>query len=607
MEINKLPSIEKKTIEKNYHSHLPKWFSHVWGQEKQPSIESDQALDQQYEQLISRFKIALETTALIVLVNDTGAITYVSEEFCDLLDYSESELIGVNYLSLQHRSFKERELFSNTLASQKITSFEMIPLKKSGNPLILKTQIMPLIKSNQESDIFLIMHRDVTRLKQAEKVIKELGAVDTLTGLPNRDKFERDVRSRIEMKHAEKFPFAILFFDLDRFKFYNDTLGHFTGDKLIQSISQTLSSIQHKKVQIYRYGGDEFSVLFHSPKSKEEVQELAQEILLAFESPFHVKGNELYITASIGISYFPVIGVTYDQIIQQAEMAMHYAKELGKGDFQWYQSSIRTEHDEKLLMEKRLRIAMEQENFELYYHPQIDLKENKVIGVEALLRWNDEQLGKVSPYKFIPIAEETGLINQIGDWVLEKACIQAKKWNNEGHELRIGINISPQQFQRPDFVSKVKNTLDKTGLSPKLLDLEITENDLLYNRDECLKTLYRLKQFGVSISIDDFGTGYSSLSYLRRFPIDTLKIDQSFIKEVVDNTNDQAIVTSIIQLAHNMKLRVIAEGVETSEMVAFLNKLSCDEMQGFLYSQPLPPEAVTKYIESTSPSMKLNV
>ncbi|MBU9721875.1 MULTISPECIES: EAL domain-containing protein [Bacillaceae] len=592
--------MEKNTVIRNEIKddfNLPKWFSDIW--QNNNNIQSEEL------KIIQTLKATLEETSLIVLTNNEGRIAYVSESFCSMMKYEKEELLGVYYSSLyEEPTIHNKGLLEQAVFSGELTSKDVVFRTKSGNPLIFRARVQPMIKNNDTGklEVVLILHQDITRLKQAERVIKEISAIDYLTGLPNRDKFERDITFRID----EQGDFILFFIDLDRFKFYNDTLGHFTGDKLIQVIAQSLINLNYH-FQVYRYGGDEFTIILDSPDTKQNAEMIAEEILELFHSPFIVKGNELYITASIGISYYPEYGTTYHEIVQQSEMAMHYAKEKGKNNVQWYHSSIRTKHDQKLLLEKRLRIATERKDFQLHYQPQIDLGKKEVVGVEALIRWNDKQLGVISPGTFIPLAEETGLIVAIGDWVLEEAMIQAKRWSDEGNPLRISINISPIQFQRPDFVKKVESNIFKTELTPELLDLEITENDLMYNRDECLRTLHLLKDLGIRISIDDFGTGYSSLSYLRKFPIDTLKIDQSFIKELVDNTNDQAIVTSIIQLAHNMNLRVIAEGVETVDMVSFLKDRKCDEMQGFLYSKPLPPKQLSEFIKSTNPQNVLCV
>ena len=595
-------AIDKEPIQQSYlNSHTASSVIDIFNTKY---LTGDNELEMKYQQPFLSLKTALETVSKLVLTDKQGRIVYVSKSFCEALQYDEKELIGTLYLSLYHHLFhgEEREYLKNVfLNASESTTVETVPHTKEGNPLIMKTTVMPINTNESGEALSLIIHQDVTTLKQAEKTIKQLVTVDNLTGLPNRDKFEQDILGLInEEKETEK-SFAVFFIDLDRFKYYNDTLGHFTGDKLIQVIAYSLTGLNIKHLHIYRYGGDEFSFIFKSPESRKAVQHLAEKVLELFHTPFIVNGNELIITASIGITLCPVNGKNLEDIVLQAETAMHHAKERGKDNFQWFQTNIRTKYNEKLFMEKRLRLAAEQKNFKLHYQPQIDLRTNKVIGVEALIRWEDSKLGTVSPDKFIPLAEETGLINPIGDWVLEEASRQAKEWNDQGYCIRMGINISPLQFQRSDFVSKVKDILKTTGINPELLDLEITENDLLYNRTESFRTLERLKETGIRISIDDFGTGYSSLSYLRRFPIDTLKIDQTFIKDVLENSNDQAIVTSIIQLAHNLNLRVIAEGVETKEMVLYLNKKKCDEMQGFLYSKPLPPSTMLDFINNNSP------
>ncbi|WP_096189490.1 sensor domain-containing protein [Evansella halocellulosilytica] len=592
---NKDESIKVQLNRDDMDSHFPDWFSKVWFQVN----KDDDNKNRGYQELIHKLKEALEKTSLLVITTGDGKIVYVSRSFTASLGYAEYELIGRDYDS----SFNLKKNAQFDEGNQLV--WEAIYEMKNGDVVTFQTVMTPLFPEDGEGEGYLLLHRDITELKEAKKTIEELVIADKLTGLPNREKFEQDILLQInKAKHTNR-SFAVFYIDLDRFKFYNDTLGHFTGDQLIKKIAMRLKEIEQINVTVYRYGGDEFSILLNNPSHEQEVHVFAEEILDCFQKPFVINGYELFITASIGISDYPEHGKTYGSIVYQAELAMHHAKERGKDGYQWYTPSIKTKHVERLKIEKRLRIATEKKAFYLCYQPQIDLKKKKVIGVEALIRWDDEELGIISPGSFIPLAEETGLIVPIGDWVLEQACKQAKKWFEQGISLRMGINISPIEFQRPDFVSKVKKVLSKTGLPPQLLDLEITENDLLYNREECFKTLEQLKEIGISISIDDFGTGYSSLGYLRRFPIDTLKIDQSFIREVLDNTNDQAIVTSIIQLAHNMNLRVIAEGVETSDMVEFLNKQQCDEMQGFLYSRPLPSDEVTSFIKKTTPMMVL--
>ncbi|UTR11205.1 EAL domain-containing protein [Evansella sp. LMS18] len=548
---------------------------------------------------------ALEKTAYVVIADEKGGMVYVSESFCDILKYRKEELEGKYYTELRDRLMTggDREKLKEVFLSGTGYETETMPVSRDGNPFIMKMSILPLIKTEEGITKFsLILHQDITRLTQAEKAIKQLASTDNLTGLPNRVKFEQDVAGFMEGEKGLQNSFAVLLIDLDRLGYYCEILGQHTGDKLTRNIANALVGLNHKGIQIYRYGANEFSVLMKEPESASEVEMVAKEILQLFNSPFTADGDELMLSASIGITVYPDQGNTQEAVINHAEDAMQHAKEAGQANMQWFRPSIRTKQKEKLIMERKLRAAVENKAFQLKYQPQIDLKNMAVIGAEALIRWEDKELGSVSPDIFIPLAEETGLINPIGDWVLEEACRQAKKWSDEGYSLRIGINISPLQFQKRGFVEKVNEVLQDSGLEPCKLDLEITENHLLRNREESLRTLVKLKNIGIRISIDDFGTGYSSLSYLQRFPVDSLKIDRTFIKDIINNSKDQAIVTSIIQLAHNMNLRVIAEGVETSDMLTFLNARNCNEMQGFLYSKPLAPSELTQYIKIIPPA-----
>ncbi|WP_078595222.1 GGDEF domain-containing phosphodiesterase [Evansella clarkii] len=555
--------------------------------------------------LIRNLFNALEETSHVVISDEKGSMAYVSESFCSILKYRKEELEGKYYTELRDRLMtgSDRERLKEVFLSGTNYETETMPVSKDGNPFIMKTSIMPLVKSEEGITKFsIILHQDITRLTQAEKAIKQLASTDNLTGLPNRGKFEQDVAEYIEGDKSLQRSFAVLLIDLDRLGYYSEILGQHTGDKLTRNIANALVGLNHKGIQIYRYGANEFSILLKEPESASEAEGIAKDILQLFNSPFSADGDELMLSASIGITVYPDQGNTQEAVINHAEDAMHHAKEAGQANLQWFRPSIRTKQKEKLIMERKLRAAVENKAFQLKYQPQIDLKNMAVIGAEALIRWEDKELGAVSPERFIPLAEETGLINPIGDWVLEEACRQAKKWSDEGYSLRIGINISPLQFQKRGFVEKVNAVLQDSGLEPGKLDLEITENHLLRNREESLRTLGKLKKIGIRISIDDFGTGYSSLSYLQRFPVDTLKIDRTFIKDIINNSKDQAIVTSIIQLAHNMNLRVIAEGVESSDMLPFLNARNCNEMQGFLYSKPLPPSEFTQYIKIIPPA-----
>lgn len=525
-----------------------------------------------------------------VTINQAGGIDFISRQLADKLEWKAEDLVGKQFSLLSQEntpgiSFPEIE---KSTGEKRCLLFSA-----SGKKLHFQwTNIsLEFTDASLQGEMFLL--EDVTELAAAALKLKQSRNIDNLSGLKNRDQFQKDVCRLVSSRN----PCSIVFIDLDRFKYYNDTLGHFTGDQLLTEIACRMESQESDAAKLYRYGGDEFALLLEGRLRKTEAAEAAVEVLHLFDAPFRIENKELAITVSIGISCFTGGEEQAEDLVQQASTAMQYAKESGKNGYQFFEPQLQKKYEKRLLMEKRLRHALLTGGFHLVYQPQVDLKQQRVVGAEALLRWHDHELGSLSPELFIPVAEESGLIIPIGDWVLEEACREAKVWESKGNPLRIGVNISPKQFQRPDFVKKVKGALERTGLPPELLDLEITENDLLYHEASCLDTLYCLKKIGVQISIDDFGTGYSSLSYLRQFPIDTLKIDKSFIREVLSNKKDQAIVTSIIQLAHNMKMRVIAEGVESKGMLPFLDARDCDEMQGFLYSRPVRPEKLDKYLQ----------
>ncbi|OIJ18410.1 hypothetical protein BKP45_12615 [Anaerobacillus alkalidiazotrophicus] len=541
-------------------------------------------------QIIDSLCFVLGQTVTIFITNRNGKILYSNDHLRFSTKLREVGIIENDVINI------EQKVLGRNLNVEDLISEETMH-QISDELMYIHSHISP-VRRDDEVSHFIIAFHDVTQLRRAESQLNIMYSIDPLTQLPNRHCFEEDLLKKLQLEKKSQNPFALFFLDLDRFKFFNDTLGHQVGDELIMDIANKLRDIENKYITLYRFGGDEFIFLIKKVDTEEQIDELAEKILQIFKSAFIIQGNSLMLTCSIGISIYPDSSTSLKKLVECADTAMHYAKERGKDTYQIFSENMNTAYSERLKMEAQLRIALEKNQFFLHYQPQIDMKTNKIIGVEALVRWNNPELGIVAPNEFIPLAEEIGLIDPIGDWVLKTACQQVKNWQKElGLYIRVGINISPKQFQRPDFVSKVERVLQETGLAPNYVDLEITENGLMQNSADCLQTLYRLKSHGVKISIDDFGTGYSSLSYLKRFPIDTLKIDQSFVRDLIEDTNDQAIVTSIISLAHNMKLNVIAEGVETVEIVNFLNRHKCDEMQGYLYSKPLNPHDFESFLK----------
>lgn len=462
------------------------------------------------------------------------------------------------------------------------TSFELVfPNKTIYNTL------SPIFEDNEVVEV-VGSAVDITELKQAEEQIRFLAYYDPLTGLPNRIQLNDYIRSCISRLDRNKDFIVIMFLDLDRFKVINDTLGHATGDSLLKEAAARLRQSIGKNNMVSRTGGDEFVVVFPEIRNERTAAALAEKVVDLFREPFIIEGHELFITTSVGISLCPFDGEDMETLIKNADTAMYRAKENGRNNYQFYTMSMNAKALEKLRIENNLRKALEKEEFILHYQPQIDAVTGEITGSEALLRWVHPELGLVSPADIIPLAEETGLIIPIGDWVLYAACLQNKSWQEKfGILLNISVNVSARQFRHQNFVGRIAGILKTTGLDPSCLIIEITENSIMHHTEKILASISQLKAMGVKIAIDDFGTGFSSLSYLKQFSMDILKIDKSFIHDITMDQNDSVITTAIINMAHTLNMRVVAEGVETREQLDFLRIHDCDEIQGYYFSKPL--------------------
>ena len=669
---------------------------------------------------LQNFKYALDESAVVVITNPQGVITYVNNRFCTLSEYSRNELIGKTH-RVVNSGTHPKSFFANmwkTIQSGRVWRGVIRNRSKSGNLYWVHTTVVPFIGSddrpfqyisirqdvtsqmeaekslelalkndftttvknlqnaifkysfdeNDQINITLLEGKvaeqlgitadmlnqftssksftlstfkrqllgallgrvgqfeidyqsrtflvylspifegknvvevvgtasDITDRKEAERLVEHMAFHDHLTGLPNRRLLKQTVEDLIKNRLNNREPFALLYMDLDRFKNINDSMGHFVGDQLLKAVGARLQTLVRQNDLVGRLSGDEFLILCSST-TKQGARMVAQRIVDEVSKSFLIDYLEIFIAPSIGISMFPDDGAQYDTLIRNADSAMYLAKQSGKSTYQFFTEELYKDLMERTLIEMELRQVLHKKELSLHYQPQYEFNTGNMIGVEALVRWQHPSRGMIPPGQFIPIAEETGMILAIGLWVLETACRQAKEWQDLGYtSLLMSVNVSLRQFKSISFVTDVKDTLHKTGLLPRYLNIEITES-MTSDVDYCQNILQDLREIGIKISIDDFGTGYSSLSYLTKFPLTHLKIDQSFVRELHSNS---VIVKAIIDLAKNLHLRVIAEGVETHEQAEFLRKLECDEAQGFLYSRPVPPDEILQLFTTIKP------
>ncbi len=544
---------------------------------------------------------ALEQIAdSVIITNRQGVIEYVNPAFEATTGYSREEAIG-NKPSLVKSGRHGPEFYQQlwrTILRGEIYRDMFINRKKDGALYYEEKTITPLKDSAGGISHFVSTGKDITRRMEAEERLHHLAYHDMLTNLPNRALFMDRIEHAMSRRRGGTQRLALLFLDLDRFKNINDTLGHDVGDRLLQTIALRIMQCVREGDTVARFGGDEFAILLEDVASSDAVGQVARKFIEVIEKPIEVEGHELFATASIGISFFPDDADNANILLKNADTAMYRAKDTGRNTYQFYSREMGTKAFERLSLETSLRHALDRGEFLLHYQPQIDIQSGRIIGVESLIRWQHPELGLVQPLKFIPLLEETGLIVPVGEWILETACEQLKSWHEvHGVLPRLSINLSGRQFFDPGLKMQLDLLLRKSGLEPHVLELEITETVLMQNDRATRENLGALQELGLRLSIDDFGTGYSSLSYLKRFPIDTLKIDRSFIRDLTIDPDDAAIVSAIIVMAHSLKLEVIAEGVETREQLDFLRAKQCDAMQGYLFSKPVSTQELGRLLD----------
>lgn len=468
-----------------------------------------------------------------------------------------------------------------------------------GNIRHFEVTKVPLFERDGARHGLVVIGRDVTEIEQAYGELQQVTNHDPLTGLPNRRLLNELLEHAIRRAERDHGKIALLLVDLDRFKTINETLGHSAGDQLLAEVSRRITQALRESDVTARLGGDEFVVVMDLMHDIADAGLVAEKIIECIGQAFHIDDEEFYIGASVGISIYPDNSCEVGELIKTADIAMYQVKNEGKNHFRFYSSDMSENANKRFVLETQLRHAMARRQLEVYFQPQVSLASGRIVGAEALIRWHHPELGMVSPVKFIPLAEETGLIIPIGEWVLREAVVQAMRWIEQGYSLQsISVNVSGIQIQRSDFGDTVYGILVETGCEPGILELEITESTIMRNTEHVIGVFDRIKNMGASFAIDDFGTGYSSLSHLKRLPLDKLKIDRSFVRDLPSNTDDAAIANAVYALGRSLGLTVIAEGVETTEQANFLKKMGCDEAQGYLYGRPVSASEFTALLQS---------
>lgn len=536
----------------------------------------------------------------IYTMNWEGEFTLVNKVYADLFGKTPEEILGkkeIEFNPNHEEALYYLDLNRKIIRSNQVHEIEDFLFDDKGNKHWFHVGKVPILGDDGEQTQLLCVITDITEQKEKEALIKRQAYYDDLTDIPNRYMYKDKLRQIIEQSEKKNKKFALLFLDLDRFKYINDTFGHEAGDTLLQTVASRLQNILPKSATVFRFGGDEFIILFPNIEGRQEVADLAKEVLVRIAKPYYFEENKFITTASIGISIYRDHATEMKSLTKFADIAMYQSKQQGKNTFRFYTEDMETDVSAKLRLEMDLYQACDKHEFFLNYQPIMHAQSGKIMGAECLLRWEHHQLGLISPSEFIPIAEETGLIHHIGEWVLRTACHQLKDWQERCFSnMHLSVNLSPVQLMDRALVNKIKQIIEETNIDPSSLQLEITESSIIQNQEQVVAFIAELQQLGVLIAIDDFGTGYSSLNVLKELPIDTLKIDRSFLDDILYDQTEDVVLKTMFDLAKKLRLSVVAEGIETQDQLAYIRNQYCQYVQGFLFSQPLTVTQFTEFI-----------
>lgn len=562
------------------------------------------ALVKQTDEAIRLRDRAIESSVNAIMItscNESDApIVYVNPAFERITGYSREDVLGRNPRFLHRDDIDQPglEMIQVAIKDEREGKAVLRNYRKDGSLYWNELSIAPVRDEKGKVTHFVGVQNDISDTKHYQEALEHQANHDALTGLPNRNLLQDRIFQAIVYAERSAHLVAVVFIDLDNFKLVNDSLGHTAGDQLLKAVAERLQSAFRSVDTVARLGGDEFVLILYDQSSEELISQETERINEVFLAPFDIDGREIFVSYSAGFSLYPQDGKDAETLLMNADVAMYRAKEKRGNSFQFYAPEMHSKINDRLALESNMRHALERQEFLLLYQPQINLKTKKVFGMEALIRWHHPTMGMISPAKFIPLAEETGLIVSIGEWVTRTACEQLKAFENAGlRDLTVAVNLSSRQFKESDLIPSIAKILQDTGLAAEHLELELTESILMNNSQGIVSTLDTLKNMGLKLAIDDFGTGYSSLSYLKSFPMDKLKIDQSFVKDISTSSDNSAIVRAIINLGHSLNLQVIAEGVETEQQLDFLTAHNCDEIQGYYYSKPLSAEDFKQFVE----------